>query len=91
MQYFWVLLRHIRCDSFTFVTLKQNKYCILMISQKWRSFNVFPQMGTHTDLAPARYFHFSYVQYLVAMSSKFIISLSQSANQINGYGFSTFL
>ena len=42
-------------------------------------------------LAPARYFHISYVQYLAVMSSKFIISLSQSANQINGYGFSTFL
>ena len=33
----------------------------------------------------------SYVPYLVVMSSKFIVSLSQSANQINDYGFSTFL
>ena len=42
-------------------------------------------------LAPARYFHMSYVQYLAVISSKFIISLRQSTNQINGYGFSTFL
>ena len=39
---------------------------------------------------PARYFHISYVQYLAVMSSKFIISFSRSANQINGHGFSTF-
>ena len=42
-------------------------------------------------LAPTRYYHISYVHYLVVMSSKFIISPSQSANQINGYQFSTFL
>ena len=44
-----------------------------------------------THRAPARYFNILYVQYLAVMSSKFIISLSQSANQINGYEFSTFL
>ena len=43
-----------------------------------------PQQGTFI-------FRISYVQYLVVMSPKFIISLSQSANQINGYVFSTFL
>ena len=42
-------------------------------------------------LAPARYFHISYFQYLAVMSSKFIIILSHSANQINGYEFSAFL
>ena len=29
------------------------------------------------QLAPARYFHISYVQYIAVMSLKFIISLSQ--------------
>ena len=33
--------------------------------------------------ALARYFHISFVQYFAIMNSKFIISLSQSANQIN--------
>ena len=47
--------------------------------------------GTSTAHCLSFYFHISYVQYLAVMSSKFIICLSQSANQINGYGFSTFL
>ena len=79
------------------------KCCFLLFSLAYslqKLFNVdspsaslplFWAVPSDWHLAPARYFHISYVQYLAVMSSKFIISLSQSANQINGYGFSTFL
>ena len=36
------------------------------------------------------FFCISYVQYHAVMSSKFSISLSQAANQSNGYGFLIF-
>ena len=71
--------------------LLKEQFCKTLVICNEIEIKTYFLFSPYFHLAPTRSFHISFVQYLALMGSKFIISLSQSANPINGYGFSTLL